>query len=160
MRRPTLAVLVACLAMLTAMVPGAGADETPKAFLDNLYSAYVGPNRNGLMVESDEVLARYLSPEVIKLMDKMYAASKKADEVPALDGDPFVDAQEWDIKSFDITVDPLGDDKATGHVRFKNFDKEKSLTLDLVRLKSGWRIDDIHWGEGWLRRLITEPQPN
>ena len=44
-------------------VPGAGAEDTPKAFLDELYSAYVGPNRNGLMVESDEVLARYLSPE-------------------------------------------------------------------------------------------------
>src|SRR4051794_37404857 len=113
---PVLAALLACLAMLTVMVlPGAGAEETPKAFLDALYSAYVGPNRNGLMVETDEVLARYLSPEVIKLMEKMYAASNEADEVPALDGDPFVDAQEWDIKSFDIAVDQLGDDKATGH---------------------------------------------
>ncbi len=157
---PILAALFGCLAMLAAILPGAGAEDTPKAFLDKLYSAYVGPNRSGLMVNSDKVLARYLSPEVIMLMDKMYAASKKADEPPALDGDPFVDAQEWDIKSFDITVDQVGDDKATGHVRFKNFDEEKSLTLDLVHLKSGWRIDDIHWSDGTLRKLLTEPQPN
>ena len=104
------------------------------------------------------MLAGYLSPEVITLMDQMYAASKKADEVPALDGDPFVDAQEWDIKSFDITVDQAGADKAIGHVRFKNYDEEKSLTLDLVHLKSGWRIDDIHWSNGTLRKLLTEPQ--
>ena len=45
-------------------------------------------------------------------------------------------------------------------MRFKNYDEEKSLTLDLVRLKSGWRIDDIHWRDGTLRKLITEPQPN
>ena len=37
---------------------------------------------------------------------------------------------------------------------------KKSLTLDLVRLKSGWRIDDIHWRYGTLRKLIAEPQPN
>src|SRR5262249_28546240 len=111
-------------------------------------------------LDTDKELARYFSPDVVKLMDKMYAAAKKADEVPALDGDPFVDAQDWDIKSFDITVDQVGDDKATGHVRFKNFEEDKSLTLDLIHVKSGWRIDDIHWSDGTLRKLLTEPQPN
>jgi hypothetical protein len=160
MRKPPLLAAFAGLAMLTAIAPAAGAEETPKAFLDKLYAAYVGPDRPGLMVDSDKVLARYLTPDVIKLMDKMYAASEKVDEVPALDGDPFVDGQEWDIKSFDITVDQSGNDKAIGHVHFKNYDQEKSLTLSLVHLKSGWRIDDIDWSDGTLRKLITEPQPN
>ena len=159
MRKPLiLAMIFAGLAMLAGTV--AGAEDTPKAFLDKLYSAYVGPNRSGLMVGSDKALARYLTPEVIKLMDKMYAAAKKADEVPALDGDPFVDAQDWDIKSFDITVDQAGADKATGHVHFKNSGEEKTITVDLVHLKVGWRIDDIHWSDGSLRKLLTEPQPN
>ena len=154
---PILAAMLAGLALLAAL-PGLAAGETPKAFLEKLYAAYVGPNRPGLMVASDKVLARYLTPEVIALLDKMYAASKKSDEVPALDGDPFVDGQEWDIKKFDITVDQSGSDKATGHVSFRNYDQDKSLTLDLVHLKSGWRIDDIHWSDGSLRKLLTEDQ--
>jgi hypothetical protein len=150
----------ACLAMLAAAATGLAAEDTPKAFLEKLYANYTGPDRKGLMVDSDKVLARYLSPDLIKLMDEMYAAAKKADEVPALDGDPFVDAQEWQIKSFDITVDQTGADKATGHVSFKNFDEQRSVTVDLVRLKSGWRIDDIDWGEGTLRKLVATPEPN
>ena len=161
MSKPSVATVVfACLAMGAAIVAGVAGEETAKTFLDKLYANYVGPNRNGLMAGSDKALARYLSPDVIKLMDKMYAASKKKDEVPALDGDPFVDAQEWNINSFDISVDQVGSDKATGHVHFKNFDEEKSRTLDLVHLKSGWRIDDIHWSDGTLRKLLTEPQSN
>lgn len=159
-KRPLITATFLCLAILTATVSGIAADATAKAFLQKLYAAYTAPKQSGVPLDTDKELARYFSPEVVKLMDKMYAAAKKADEVPALDGDPFVDAQDWDIKSFDITVDQVGDDKATGHVRFKNFDEEKSLALDLIHLKSGWRIDDIRWGDGTLRKLITEPQPN
>jgi hypothetical protein len=157
---PILSAIFACLAILTATPPSVAAEETPKAFLEKLYANYIGPNRKGVMSDSDKVLARYLTPDVIKLMGKMYAEAKKADEVPALDGDPFVDAQDWDIKSFDITVDQAGNDRATGHVHFKNQDEEKSLTVDLVQLKAGWRIDDIRWSEseGTLRKLITAPE--
>ena len=161
MRKPSiLPAVFACFAILTAMAPSMAAEGTPKAFLETLYANYIGPNSKGVMSDADKALARYLTPDVIKLMDKMYAAAKKLDEVPALDGDPFVDAQDWDIKSFDITVDQAGDDKATGHVRFKNQDEEKSLIVDLVHLKAGWRIDEIHWseGEGTLRKLLTTPQ--
>ena len=161
MRKPPILMAVfAGFALLTATASSMAAEETPKAFLEKLYANYVGPNRKGVMSDSDKVLARYLTPDVIKLMDKMYAAAKKADEVPALDGDPFVDAQDWEIKRFDITVDQAGDDNATGRVHFKNQDQEKSLTVDLVHLKAGWRIDDIDWGgsEGTLRKLLTTPE--
>jgi hypothetical protein len=159
-KQPVLAALVACLAMLAAMVPSVAAEDTPKAFLEKLYAAYAAPNKSGVNIDTDKALARYFSPEVIKLMDKMYAAAKKTGDVPALDGDPFIDAQDWDIKSFDITVDQAGNDKATGHVHFKNLDAERSITLDLIHLKPGWRIDDINWGEGTLRKLLTAPQSN
>ncbi len=159
-RQPSLTALFAGLTMLAATLPRVAADETAKAFLDKLYSAYTASNHNGVDIDTDKALARYFTPEVIKLMDKMYAAAKKSGDVPALDGDPFIDAQDWEIKSFDITVDQAGGDKATGHVRFKNFGDDKSITLDLVHLKPGWRIDDIHWSEGTLRKLLTEPQAN
>ncbi len=161
MNRPSFrSAILACLALLAAMTAGAAAEQTPKAFLEKLYANYVGPHRNGLRYDSDKAMAGYLSPGVITLMDKMYAAARKADEVPALDGDPFVDAQEWDIKGFDIAVDQAGDDKATGHVRFRNLGEDKSITLDLVRVKAGWRIDDIHYSDGTLRKLLATPEPN
>ena len=30
------------------------------------------------------------------------------------------------------------------------------MTLDLVKLKDGWRIDDIRWTEGSLRALFKK----
>jgi hypothetical protein len=158
MRKLVVTTLLASLAILTATVINA-AEDTPKAFLEKLYAAYTSPKHNGVDIDTDKAMARYFTPEVIKLMDKMFAAA--GDGVPALDGDPFIDAQDWDIKSFAISVDQAGDaNKAVGHVSFKNFDDNKSITLDLVRLKAGWRIDDIHWPDGTLRKLLTEPQPN
>jgi len=157
MRRFTvLAVLLTCLAALPAMLPAVAADETPKAFLEKLYAAYVGPNAKGVSYDSAKVEWHTFTPAVIALMNAMYKAAKKADDVPALDGDPFVDAQDWDIKSVTVTVDQTEPDKATGHVSFKNLDEDKTVTLDLVHLKIGWRIDDVHWAEGSLRKLLTE----
>jgi hypothetical protein len=75
--------------------------------------------------------------------------------VPALDGDPFVDAQEWEITGLTITVQTDGPDKAMGIVAFRNFNKPIKIQVALVRLKDGWRISDIVWPDGSLRGLYT-----
>jgi hypothetical protein len=98
---------------------------------------------------------RYFEPSLVALMTADQAAAQKKDEVPALNGDPFVDAQEWDITRLAIAIEPGGPDKATGTVTFRNFDKPTKLTVALVRLKDGWRIADIVWPDGSLRGLYT-----
>ena len=133
------------------------AEPGAKEFLAKLYANYTGKAK-GIDYASPANVKRYFTPELGKLfLDKMKADAKKTDEVPDLDGDPFVAAQEWVITELVIKVTENGPDQATGVVTFKNEGDAKMITLDLKKTKAGWRIDDIHWPgeEGSLRKLIA-----
>ncbi len=66
-------------------------------------------------------------------------------EVGLLDYDPFLQAQDWDTSSFDITVDDAGTGKAKATVKFVNQGEAMTVLLDLVQTKNGWRAYDITW---------------
>ena len=101
-------------------------------------------------------LARYFTPALARLIDADAKAAAKRGDVPALDGDPFIDAQDWEIDAFAIAVKDIGPSKAVGTVKFKNIDKDVAVVLDLVKLKNGWRIDDIRAPSGSLRGLFKK----
>jgi Protein of unknown function (DUF3828) len=134
------------------------ADKTAEAFVNGIYSHYIGKNAKGVMIDTHKQLEKYFEPSLVSLIEKDEAAAKKNDEVPALDGDPFIDAQDWEIKSFDIKVEHQGADKAAATVKFKNTGEAKLIHVNLVHLKDGWRISDIVWNgdEGTLRGLYTK----
>ena len=69
-------------------------------------------------------------------------------EVGALDGDPLYDAQDMDIKKFAIGKSTFEDGKARVNVTFENFGQPKSFVFTLVNGRSGWRINNIEYGEG------------
>ena len=152
---------IACVAMLV-FVGGAAiaADRTAEAFLNGIYAHYKGDPKkaHGIYFDKETELRQYFEPALADMIVKDNAAAAKIGDIPNLDGDPFVDAQEWDIKSFDIKVEHQGDDKATATVKFKNFNDPKLLHVNLVKLKDGWKISDIVWNgdEGTLRGLYTK----
>jgi hypothetical protein len=76
--------------------------------------------------------------------------------VPRLGADPFIDAQDFEISAVAITVRQQGPDKAVGTVKFRNIVQNITLTLELVKLKDGWRIDDIRTSNGSLRALFKK----
>lgn len=55
-----------------------------------------------------------------------------------------------------IDVKDNGPDKAVATVRFKNLGKDVTITHDLVKLKQGWRIDEIRMPSGSLRSLFKK----
>jgi hypothetical protein len=144
-----------CLAILSLLSAGAAraADPAAQAFLDAIYRTYGSPNSHGTRINSKAALDRYFTPELAGLIDKDAKAAKQKGEVPALDGDPFIDAQDWDIKGLKITVSEHGAGKAGAAVSFTNFGEERKVSLELTKTAAGWRIDDIHWREGSLRGL-------
>ncbi len=148
------ALTIACIVGLA--VPALADEATPQAFLTTLYHRYEGKHTRGIDYADRRVLLRYFEPSLVALITADQASAKKRDEVPALDGDPFVDTQEWEITQLAITIDANGPDKATGTVTFRNFDAPKTLVVALVRLKAGWRIADITWPDGSLRGLYTD----
>src|ERR1700691_748244 len=148
-----LAVLCAAPGQLRA------AAQSPEAFLHAIYGHYVGDpaKAKGVPLDTRARIRRYFEPSLAALIIKDQGTAAKRNEPPALDGDPFVDAQDWRIAAVAIRVQNAGDAKATGVVSFQNAGKPVTVTLQLVQLKGTWKIADIVWKEGSLRGLYAAP---
>jgi hypothetical protein len=145
----------ACL--LVAMTGAAfAAEPSARDFLNGIYAAYKGKNAKGVSLDNHAAYARYFTPALAKLIEDDAAAAAKVGDVPSLEGDPFIDAQDWKINGFTIAVKDTGPDKALGTVTFKSLKESKSVELDLVKLRQGWRIDEISTKTGSLRDLFKK----
>jgi hypothetical protein len=123
--------------------PAMAADAAATAFVTKIYSAYKGKDATGIDYSAEAEIRRLFEPSLAALIIKDQKAAARRKEVPTLDGSPLVDAQEWEIFAFDIAVTDAPPDKAVATVSFKNFDEQKKLVLNLVRVKNDWRIADI-----------------
>ena len=154
-------ILIGAFGAVVAISGARAADASARAFLAAIYNAYKGKNGNGISLDSDATIRRYFEPALAALISKDQKDAAARGEVAALDGDPFVDAQDWDIAAFDIAVRDIAPNKASATVTFRNSDKPTTVVLDLVKLKEGWRIADITWqrdGETTTLRGLFTPQ--
>jgi hypothetical protein len=150
-------VLAGVLAAAGAPAGTARADPAARAFLEKIYAAYKGKASKGIGLDSDAMLQRYFEPKLAALMIKDRKAAAKRGDVPDLDGDPFINGQDWEIGPVDIAVRDIAPDKASATVKFRNLKVETTVVYDLVRLKQGWRIADITWdGKDTLRRIYDK----
>src|SRR5262249_46780218 len=99
-------------------------------------------------------IRRTFEPKLADAMIKDFATAAKRKEVGTLDGDPFLDAQDWEIANLKVDVKTSGSDKAVATVNFTNVREPKTVTIDLVKLRGGWRIADINAPSGSLRKLF------
>ena len=84
--------------------PALAVDAAAEAFVTAIYDAYKGKNAHGVLIDNDRSVRRYFEPSLAALMRKDQKEAARRNEPPELDGDPFVDAQDWDISAFDIAV--------------------------------------------------------
>ena len=157
---------VAVQAILLASAAAAGptssgsppAAGSAQAFLHSIYDHYIGPADKNPPIDwtSARELHHDFSASLANIIEKDLVRAKKADDVPTIDGDPFINAQDWDIKSFDITSVPVDANHATGIVKFDNIDRPERFNVHLVRDAGAWKIDDIDYGgkEGTLRGVF------
>jgi hypothetical protein len=121
------------LLLSTAVAVFAAEAGSPQAFLEAIYRNYEGKDSKGFMLDKPAVIRRTFVPE--------------------LDGDPFIDAQDWEITGLVIKVAMDGAAKAAATVTFKNFGEAHTVTHELVKTGNGWRIADIRMKERSLRGL-------
>ncbi|HLL27074.1 MAG TPA: DUF3828 domain-containing protein [Xanthobacteraceae bacterium] len=160
MQRQRIALIgFAVFALVALALRSAAADEEAQRFIASIYAQYGAPETPGVVLDSREALDKYFVPDLAELIDADIAAAERDNRPPALDGDPFVDAQEWDVKNVAIVVRDDSPQKAVAIVSFFNQGEPQQVELDLVKLEAGWRIDDIHWREGTLRGLYKERPP-
>jgi len=157
-RRLILAILGALPAQAWAQAQAPAQSEppkdtvTPEAFLRGIYTPYPNQDFKG---QPFWQVDRFFAPDLARAIEADMREAKRRGEVPKLDGDPFVDAQDWDIAKLAISVKTEGP-TATGLVSFENQGKPTEIKLDLVRTGMGWRIADIKWPSGTLSELYKK----
>ena len=102
------------------------------------------------------MLDKYFARSLADVIWKDAVSSKG--EVGALDGDPLYDAQDMEIKKFAIAKPSYEGGKARVNVTFDNFGQPKSFVFTLVNGRTGWRIDNIEYGEGRSLRGYLKAQ--
>ncbi|HVT54790.1 MAG TPA: hypothetical protein VHD34_01900, partial [Xanthobacteraceae bacterium] len=81
----------------------ASADADAQKFLETIYQKYVGQNAQGVLLTNHETVLAYFTPELAAMIWDDAEEARKKDEPPVLDGDPFIGAQDFDIKDIAIT---------------------------------------------------------
>jgi hypothetical protein len=140
--RRTVISAIACAAFAA---PAPAADASAREFVAAIYDAYKGKNGNGVSLDNEKAIRRYFEPSLAALISKDQKDAARRNEAPKLDGDPFVDAGDWDITTVNIDLADTTPGKASATVDFKNGDKPTTVVLDLVKIKNDWRISDITW---------------
>jgi hypothetical protein len=154
--------LVCAAVLALAGAPAAAhADAAAKAFLAKIYAAYKGKSSKGILLDSDAMLRLYFEPSLAALMIADRKAAAKRGDVPTLDGDPFINGQDWEVGPVNIAVRDTAPDRASATATFENFEMPTTVVYDLVKLKDGWRITDITWegndtGNETLRGLFVK----
>jgi hypothetical protein len=125
-------------APVSAPVP---VEKPPLLFLQEIYEPY---KKNDFKGQPYWEAKRFFAPDLAQAIERDFAEAKKRNEVPKLDGDPFVDAQDWTIGQIDYAImTGKSTDHAIGTVGVENLGKPTLLALFLVKTPDGWRIEDI-----------------
>ena len=144
------ALLVLCSLPLDALAQSAA--QSAQGFLQSIYDPYL---KDGFKGQPFWQVDRYFTPNLGRAIEADMREAKRRGEVPALDGDPFLDAQDWDVQNLAIEVKGDGQ-AATGEVSFDNLGKRTQITVDLQRTGIGWRIADIKAPSGSLSDLYKK----
>lgn len=141
--------LIISLAAVAAVAPAraAEANATPEECIRNFYGWYVKnlvANRDPMKQRAE--IRRYATDRLLKEIDKM---TKGPD---GLDGDYFVDAQDFDplwAKNIAISDVKTTGDKSNAHVLLNGSQgMRKKLTVQLVRESGTWKVDKVQGREG------------
>lgn len=112
-----------------------------EAFLTRSFNIY----RSGRTVDYTDVrTARtFVTAELWGAVSRVFAIAQRRNEVPCMNGDPFVGAQEIEVSNVRVRVASAGAGVASGTVAFRNAGDEKTMRFDLVETDQGWRVNDI-----------------
>jgi hypothetical protein len=125
--------------------PPSPPEGTARAFLDKLYARYRGRNAKGIDLSSEARLRAIFEPGLAMAMSRDAKAAARQGDVGVLDWDPFIDARDIEIEALDLVVEDVTSAKARATVTIVNSGRTVVITVDLVKLKQGWRIFDIRW---------------
>lgn len=124
--------------MVAGPNPALAQQLSAQAFLEAIYKPYLDRKYAG---QNYDEPGGFFAPDLARAMKADATAAARRREVPLLNGDPFVCAQDWEIGKLAVSVSTAGT-RTTGVVTFDMLGKPRRVTLDLVQTPAGWRIAD------------------
>src|SRR5262245_25942694 len=151
-----LSVTLLCLTAASAYGQSAPAKpSTPDALVKDLYKAHDHKRGPFFQTKSRALLYQYFEKSLADMIWNDRVSSKGDGGV--VDGDPLCDAQDMEIKNFAVGQAETEGAKARVPVTFENLGEKKKLIFMLGKGTTGWRINDIDYGqEGTLRSWFTK----
>lgn len=149
--------LLPVLGLLATLAAAPVRADEPSDLINRIYDYYLHPNPDAAPLEDD----RSLFTKRLNGLFDTYFANAGGDEVGPLDFDPFISAQDYELKDFSITSESVDGDAATISVAFMNFDYRSALTYSLLREDGAWRVEDIRSDnpdDSWLLSALLQGQ--
>lgn len=108
----------------------------------------------GFTPESASAYRGWLSVRLAHAIKAYFAKPSSADEVPAVDGDPFTGTQEYPTRFF-VGKSNISGDRASLPVRFSDAFGDREILYLMVREGGEWQLDDVRLdGEATFSSLI------
>ncbi len=148
--------MIFCAVVMLAP-PGVAAEQSPKELIAGIYKAYDGKDAKGYNWNDEPDCKKAFSAATAQLILADAEASKG--EIGALDFDPIIDGQDYQIGNLKIDVVETDSSHATAAVSFLNFNKLTNLKMQMLKEQDGWRIDDIIWAgkdRGTLKGIFKQ----
>lgn len=144
--------LMMVAALLLALVPGSARAQPvfsdPAGLIEYAYAPY----ESGVFPED---ITELFSPTLTQLWNDMAVRSQEF-ELPIIDFDPFINAQDYELSDLVISDPAVTGDTATVGVSFRNFGEPQDIRFTLVRRVAGWKIDDIEALDGAYPWRLSE----
>ena len=143
-----LAAFAAGLFLSLAALATAQSYDTPQALLEAFYAPYIADQ---YPLEEEP---QFRSAALQALYDRD-AETTPEGEMGALDFDPYVNAQDYQVTNLQVGEPEIEGDRAIVDVVFDNFGEPKTMTYELVN-EDGWKIDDVISKEGEYPYRLSE----
>lgn len=134
--------------------PAAG---SPAAVVRELYRIHKDGYGPLFTKEGRKAHEQFFDDNLAKLIWKDLTETPEG-EVGHIDFDPLYNAQETQIKNFNVGAGSVEGDTATVPVTFLNFNKKVTITYRLVKTSAGWKISNIVYDEDSdFLKILTMP---
>jgi hypothetical protein len=121
--------------------------DAPAALVRDLYKAHNNGEGHIFQAKSKDSLLKYFDKNLADLFWRNLTQTSNG-EVGNLDFDPLYNAQDTDIKNFQVGQPKIEGGRATVAVSFLNFDQKTNITFQLSQTQQGWRISNIIYDDG------------
>jgi hypothetical protein len=125
-----------------AQAPAESPEGRTQRFLETHFSGDMGFSPDN--VKSHRA---WYSKSLDAAMTRYFARPAPEDEVPAIDGDPFTDSQEYPSR-FSVGKARVAGDQAEVPVRFSDAFSDRSMLYLLKREGGAWHVDNLRFSSG------------